>query len=62
MLKAAFTPTAIGPPTYVFADVTTFDPPSYPLASTFGLTAGAAKTTIGILAEISWKLPPPDDL
>ena len=62
LLRAAFTPTAISSLTYVVADVKTFDPASYPLASTFGLTAGAAKTTIGILAEISWILPLPVEL
>jgi hypothetical protein len=62
LLKAAFTPTAISAPTYVVADVTVFDPPSYPLASTFGLTAGVAKTAIGIVAEISWELPPPVEI
>ena len=59
LLQAAFTPTSIGAPTYVIADVTTFDSASYPLASIFGLASGVAKTAVGILAEISWVLPPP---
>jgi hypothetical protein len=62
LLKAAFTPTAISPLTYVLADVKVFDPVSYPLASTFALTAGVPKTAVGILAEISWELPPPEEL
>lgn len=59
LLKAAFTPTSISPLTYVIADVKTFDSASYPLASTFGLASGVAKTSVGIVAEISWVLPPP---
>ncbi len=59
LLRAAFTPTSISPLTYVLADVTAFDSASYPLASTFGLTSGVAKTAVGVVAEISWVLPPP---
>ena len=59
LLKAAFTPTSISPLTYVIADVTTFDSASYPLASTFGLASGVPKTTVGVIAEFSWILPPP---
>jgi hypothetical protein len=62
LLKAAFTPTAVSSLTYVLADVKAFDPPSYPLASTFGLPAGVPKTALGIIAEISWLLPPPVEL
>lgn len=59
LLKAAFTPTSISPLTYVLADVKAFDSASYPLASTFGLPSGVAQTSVGVVAEISWVLPPP---
>lgn len=62
LLKAAFVPTGIGAVTYVLADVTLHDPPTYPVASTFGLAAGSAATCLGIVAEVSWELPPPEDL
>jgi hypothetical protein len=62
LLKAAFTPTAISPLTYAVADVKTFDSASYPLASTFGLNSGVAQKAIGVVAEISWMLPPPAHL
>jgi hypothetical protein len=62
LLKAAFTPTAISSPTFRIADVKLFDPASYPLASTFGITPGAVTRAVGLFAEFSWVLPPPADL
>ena len=62
LLTAAFTPTAVTAIGYLRAQVKLFDPASYPLASTFGLAAGAAIDTFGILSELDWVLPPAVEL
>jgi len=62
LVTAAFTPTAIAGIGYVRAQVKVFDPASYPLASTFGLTAGTPIDTFGIYSELDWVLPAPTDL
>ena len=62
LLKADFVPTEIRSLSYLLADVTAFDPASYPLASTFGIAPGRAGLASGIFAELSWVLPPPVEM
>ena len=58
LLQADFTPTQIGSLRYVSADVTLFDPASYPLASSYGIAPNTPLSVQGIFAELDWQLPP----
>lgn len=62
LLRADFTPTAVHSLSYLMANTTLFDPASYPIASTLGVTPGQACGVSGLFVDLDWVLPPPVEL
>ena len=62
LLRADFTPTAVHALSYLISQTTLFDPASYPIASTLGITPNQATTNFGLFVDLDWVLPPPVEL